>query len=370
MNTMAYDHQPAVVWRTELAKRAEELIGSTHSRFLALFAEELYKLAHWPEVRDWYLANNTISMWLPETICAATVAAVVTKGAVLEIGTYVGGATVALARGAGLAGRRVVSVDKGGEHLAHPTLPSKDILTDLRANVQRFGVAESVTIVGGNYGSESTRAEMTQGLRHEKVGLACIDADGHVDRTINIVAPYLTDEAVLIIDDYESIGASDKAPLTKVTVDRLCDIGYLETWGVLGGETWIGQICDGGRLAPDRTFVTRLLTPEEILQTTLLPPSEAGNPVGFVNVARMPDCFRASADDETDGRSPLLLLEDGKLLGPGHYPFTLVRDSGRGTFSHFRERLWFSTSDNSDPRTNGRKYEVLLGSQRLELILT
>lgn len=358
-----------VVWRTELAARASELTGSAHSRFLRLFAEELFKIAHWPEVRDWYVANQTISMWEPESICAATVASTVAAGAVLEIGTYVGGGTVALARGVGPGGRKVVSVEQGGAHPTHSRLPSNDILADLRANIERFAVSQCVTIVAGDYGDDSTRVEMAKALRGEKVGLACIDADGHFDRAFNMVMPHLTEDAVFIIDDYASLLYSDKAPLTRSTVDRLCRIGYLEPWGILAGETWIGQVANAGRLAPDRTFVTRLLTSKEVLETSLMPAAEAENPIGFVNVARLPDSFSASADDQTDERSPLLLLEDAKLLGPRHYPFTFVRDIGRGVYVHFREWLWFSTSDNSDPRTNGRTYEVLLGNQRLELIL-
>ena len=43
-------------------------------------------------------------------------------------------------------------------------------------------------------------------------------------------------------------------------------------------------------------------------------------------------------------------------LGPGHAPPDRVRKGGRGAFNHWGEVL-FSTSDGSDPRTNGRRYE-------------
>jgi hypothetical protein len=67
----------------------------------------------------------------------------------------------------------------------------------------------------------------------------------------------------------------------------------------------------------------------------------------------------AFADDETikgDARSPVLLYEDGKLLGPAHSTFQAIRDLGAGRFSHLRRGFVFSSSDNADPATNERRY--------------
>ena len=50
------------------------------------------------------------------------------------------------------------------------------------------------------------------------------------------------------------------------------------------------------------------------------------------------------------------VFEDGKPIGPPHSAHSAVREEGLGRFSHWGSRLYFSTSDNSDPRTNGRKY--------------
>lgn len=68
-------------------------------------------------------------------------------------------------------------------------------------------------------------------------------------------------------------------------------------------------------------------------------------------------------DSETGGKSDLVLLEDGKPLGPGHSLHQSIRDEGQGHYSHWtRQSLYFSTSDNSDPLTNGRKYTWYFGS--------
>lgn len=56
--------------------------------------------------------------------------------------------------------------------------------------------------------------------------------------------------------------------------------------------------------------------------------------------------------------SSLLLLEDGKRLGPAHAPHDAIRGSGGGLYSHWGATLYFSSSDNTDPRTNGRSYTV------------
>jgi hypothetical protein len=54
--------------------------------------------------------------------------------------------------------------------------------------------------------------------------------------------------------------------------------------------------------------------------------------------------------------SRLLLLEDGKPLGPAHAFHADIRQSGGGRYSHWNDDIYFSASDGSDPRTNGRTY--------------
>ena len=62
---------------------------------------------------------------------------------------------------------------------------------------------------------------------------------------------------------------------------------------------------------------------------------------------------------EGNKKSHLRLFEDGKELGPiDHYHRNII-DKGEGRYSHWsRASLYMSASDNSDPRSNGRKYEI------------
>jgi hypothetical protein len=68
--------------------------------------------------------------------------------------------------------------------------------------------------------------------------------------------------------------------------------------------------------------------------------------------------------DLNNQRSPVMVYEDMTPLGPARAQRAEVEDLGRGRFYHSTvagaPESWryvvFSTSDNSDPRTNGRSY--------------
>ena len=53
-------------------------------------------------------------------------------------------------------------------------------------------------------------------------------------------------------------------------------------------------------------------------------------------------------------------MEDGKPLGPAHAVHEDIRTKGRGAYSHWTaDLLYFSASDNGDPRKNGRAYTLV-----------
>jgi ABC-type polysaccharide/polyol phosphate transport system ATPase subunit len=68
----------------------------------------------------------------------------------------------------------------------------------------------------------------------------------------------------------------------------------------------------------------------------------------------------AICGDSSDNpqRSRFLFYENDKLSRPGHYSHELIRRYGKGAYSHWGTALYFSTSDNSDPRSNGRVYRL------------
>ncbi len=61
---------------------------------------------------------------------------------------------------------------------------------------------------------------------------------------------------------------------------------------------------------------------------------------------------------DSNGRSRLKLLEDGQELPFPHSSHDDIREFGAGRYSHWGDAVFFSSSDNSDPAKNGRRYSV------------
>jgi hypothetical protein len=54
----------------------------------------------------------------------------------------------------------------------------------------------------------------------------------------------------------------------------------------------------------------------------------------------------------------VILLEDGHDLGPADCPHDSIQAQGRGRYAVWNKFVYFSASDNSDPRANGRCYSL------------
>src|SRR5215211_9172451 len=72
------------------------------------------------------------------------------SGAILEIGAFVGGATIAAALGVRDSGleKKLISVEPGGS-VKHKRLGTRNILRDLERNLARQGVSELVNTIKG-----------------------------------------------------------------------------------------------------------------------------------------------------------------------------------------------------------------------------
>lgn len=90
---------------------------------------------------------------------------------------------------------------------------------------------------------------------------------------------------------------------------------------------------------------------EEILEHDIRPDGGAG----YVARVRLNRC-----GDKHGGPSHCRLLEDGKELPHPRSLHAEIRELGEGRYSDWTESsVYFSTSDSTDPRTNGRKYELV-----------
>jgi hypothetical protein len=58
------------------------------------------------------------------------------------------------------------------------------------------------------------------------------------------------------------------------------------------------------------------------------------------------------------GSSPAVVYENGIPLESPNSLRQVIKDKGNGSYSVWNRALLFSSSDNTDPRTNGRKYEL------------
>jgi predicted O-methyltransferase YrrM len=181
-----------------------------------------------------------ISMLHPETLRILWNLAAMSRGPILELGPYVGGSTIALAKGSRSgSGAPIITVEKGGRH-GREAVPTADILADLRNNLARFEVANGVTILEGHNNAPEIEEKLSSFLSGEKIGVLFIDADRKVTRDFSIYRKYLADDAFIILDDYESDIAPNKAASIRPFVERgikdgvFCDLGVYQ-WGTRVG---------------------------------------------------------------------------------------------------------------------------------------
>lgn len=91
---------------------------------------------------------------------------------------------------------------------------------------------------------------------------------------------------------------------------------------------------------------------------------------GFAYQARTTFLIRHADNDPGNQRSPIVLYENLTPLGPPHSAHGDIQEIGHGRFSHWNDNpksewrtirgVLFSTSDNTDPRKNGRRYWAVL----------
>src|SRR4051794_8468630 len=80
-------------------------------------------------------------------------------------------------------------------------------------------------------------------------------------------------------------------------------------------------------------------------------------------VADLPLGVCAPGDtSDAPARSTLILREDGTALGPRHAIHAEIQSVGGGRYSHWNDHLLLSTSDDTDPNVNGRRYSVGSGT--------
>jgi predicted O-methyltransferase YrrM len=186
------------------------------------------------------------SMLHEETLVRLYQCAKRTRHAILEIGAFTGGATVMLARAMIRSHNKspLVTIEPGGAH-DHPLVGTDDILRDLRQTLERYDIANHVTIVEGMSGHPPVTALALAALNGHKIGLVFIDADGQVERDFDLYREYLVPGAFVVIDDYVAFeGPFTAAEKTVSVVPWIAEMkkrGILREDAVVPWGTWFGH---------------------------------------------------------------------------------------------------------------------------------
>jgi predicted O-methyltransferase YrrM len=166
----------------------------------------------------------------------------VSSAAILEIGAFVGGATIAASFGIRDSGqkKKLITIEPGGR-LKHKRLGTRNILRDLERNLAREHVASLVTLIKGQSFKPEAVSAVYRALGSAEIGLLILDADAGKRRDIDCYRDKLTNGCWLVIDDYYGTDSNQKITPTRADVDALVEAGLLEPFGFYGWSTWIGR---------------------------------------------------------------------------------------------------------------------------------
>src|SRR4029450_210303 len=151
------------------------------------------------------------------------------SGAILEIGAFVGGATIAAALGVRDSGqeKKLIAVEPGGS-VKHQRLGTRNILRDLERNLAKEHVANMVILVKGKSFKPETMSAVRQALGSDQVGLLILDADAAKRRDVDCYRDKFADGCWIVIDDIYGADANEKITPSRTDVDALVADGLLE----------------------------------------------------------------------------------------------------------------------------------------------
>jgi predicted O-methyltransferase YrrM len=164
------------------------------------------------------------------------------SGAILEVGAFVGGATIAAAFGVRDSGqkKKLISIEPGGS-VKHKRLGTRNILRDLERNLAKERVANMVTLVKGQSFKSETMSAVRQALGSDQVGLLILDADAAKRRDVDCYRDKFAEGAWMVIDDIYGADANEKITPSRADVDGLVAEDLLEPLGFYGWSTWVGR---------------------------------------------------------------------------------------------------------------------------------
>src|SRR5439155_25969997 len=123
------------------------------------------------------------------------------SGQILEIGAFVGGATIAAALGVRDSGKRktLLAIEPGGR-LKHKRLGTRNISRDLERNLARQSVSEMVTLIKGHSSDPATITAVREAVGSDEIGLLILDADAAKRRDIDRYRDKFAEGCWMVID--------------------------------------------------------------------------------------------------------------------------------------------------------------------------
>lgn len=221
------------LWRPDISR--EEALA-----FFDKAREAASRQADYPAILEF---KKRKSMLHPDTMIMMRALASVVQGPIVEFGTYMGGSTVMIAKGAG-DNARFLAVEPGGSYPDHPHLPSADIFADMQQTLKEQDVTHRVELVQGFSNSPQAIEGIKRLIGDDKIAMLVIDSDGNVKRDIEIYEPLCAKGCVLVIDDYVDTGrdAYRKSDTVNACVDARVEAGDFIPFDVLRWGTWFGRL--------------------------------------------------------------------------------------------------------------------------------
>jgi predicted O-methyltransferase YrrM len=226
---------PPVVVSPALARACPELVAAARGAVVR---------AQFGSALDSRLVAARQSMLHEKVLAMLEHVAGTVSEAIVEIGAYVGGGTIAMTRGIRDSGRDtlMLTIEPGGSYPTHPHLPSDDIFADLQENLRMRGLLPYVELLQGMSDDPAILEHVRRRLaeRQLSIGLLCIDADGEVQRDFDLYLPMCAPGCRIVVDDYSGPPENTKTEPSKMAVDALVASGKARELGVFGWGTWFG----------------------------------------------------------------------------------------------------------------------------------
>lgn len=162
------------------------------------------------------------------------------------------------------------------------------------------------------------------------------------------------------------VGSKSLPPLPQVPIENLlADAGLLDVLGDFGYEFIAGGGTDGTvavRPVASPADGSAIWAPRGDCDggtLFVMEPDDMSPEEGHAFCYWAPLLVEQGDTPDQPQCSPYVLLEDGKIIGTPHTLHSEIRESGGGLWSHWGQNIFFSTSDHTDPRQNGREYALV-----------